>query len=319
LDEPASPEVAAVLSWLVAASLPELVSWVQEQTGRWPALTNTDGDPLLFLTARIEVFDPADVRRRLGSHADFRDQGDQVVWYGRELTDTELETNLAEARAFARRQGTELVEEDVERRWIRGFLRFEGDHLAAEVNSRERLDRLLALLRDMGTRPRIVSEHRVDPDQDFPTPADLAATGGAEPSRGMGMSQEAVDAWQRTWLDEPVPALEGRTPRQAARDEEGRVHLEALLREFEHLADRARARGDAAPDVARLRMELGMRDGAEGNWLEEAGVTVPRVELGEAPTVGGLERRAGPTVGGLERGNATLDRRTWTVPPLREP
>lgn len=39
-------EVAAVLSWLVAASLPELVSWVQERTGRWPALTNTDGDPL---------------------------------------------------------------------------------------------------------------------------------------------------------------------------------------------------------------------------------------------------------------------------------
>jgi hypothetical protein len=55
-----------------------------------------------------------------------------------------------------------------------------------------------------------------------------------------------------------VPALGDRTPRQAARREGDRPTLEALLRELEHDADRLRIRGLAAPDVDRLRDELGM-------------------------------------------------------------
>lgn len=38
--------------------------------------------------------------------------------------------------------------------------------------------------------------------------------------------------WHR-WVDEPVPALNGRTPRQAAATPEGRERLEALLTDFE--------------------------------------------------------------------------------------
>jgi hypothetical protein len=41
----------------------------------------------------------------------------------------------------------------------------------------------------------------------------------------------AAEGWEKFWLDEKVPALLGRTPRQAARGRE-RPYLEAMLRQF---------------------------------------------------------------------------------------
>jgi hypothetical protein len=72
------------------------------------------------------------------------------------------------------------------------------------------------------------------------------------------MSPEALDAWARTWPDEAVPALEGMTPRQAARDDRGSILLEALLRDLEHRAAANRARGVDDVDVAELRATLGV-------------------------------------------------------------
>ena len=54
-----------------------------------------------------------------------------------------------------------------------------------------------------------------------------------------------------------VPALLGRTPRQAARGRE-RPYLEAMLRQFEHEADLIAADGKAGVDTAWLRQQLDM-------------------------------------------------------------
>ena len=37
------------------------------------------------------------------------------------------------------------------------------------------------------------------------------------------------------WLDQPLPALHGRTPRDAARTAAGRAKLELLLKQMEHM------------------------------------------------------------------------------------
>lgn len=72
------------------------------------------------------------------------------------------------------------------------------------------------------------------------------------------MSKEALDTWQRHWADEHVPALRGMTPREAAKDEQGRILLEALLRDFEHRAATNLQRGLEDIDVTALRVELGL-------------------------------------------------------------
>jgi hypothetical protein len=72
----------------------------------------------------------------------------------------------------------------------------------------------------------------------------------------------AIDAKQ--WLDEPLPALRGRTPRQAAAARPAeRAVLETLLRQFEYDAGRPAPEGKPAIDTAWLRRELDLDDGPE--------------------------------------------------------
>jgi hypothetical protein len=61
------------------------------------------------------------------------------------------------------------------------------------------------------------------------------------------------------WLDQPLPALHGRTPREAARgDTPFQMLLESLLRQFEYKSGAPAAFGGQGADVDRLRSELGM-------------------------------------------------------------
>ncbi|MBK8995857.1 MAG: DUF2384 domain-containing protein [Myxococcales bacterium] len=60
----------------------------------------------------------------------------------------------------------------------------------------------------------------------------------------------------REWLDTPVHALGGKTPRDAAKNRAGRAELDVLLREVEMLESRLPA--DSRGDIGWLRRELGM-------------------------------------------------------------
>jgi hypothetical protein len=64
----------------------------------------------------------------------------------------------------------------------------------------------------------------------------------------------------RRWLDEPLPALEGRSPREASRGTQ-RDELELLLRGIENRVERAGRGGAAWPDLSWLREELGLNAG----------------------------------------------------------
>jgi hypothetical protein len=62
-----------------------------------------------------------------------------------------------------------------------------------------------------------------------------------------------IRSYETRWLDEPIPALDGHTPRQAADDPTRRGDLIKLLDTFPGGAD---ARGGM--DVGRLRAALGL-------------------------------------------------------------
>lgn len=63
----------------------------------------------------------------------------------------------------------------------------------------------------------------------------------------------------RRWLDEPLPALGGKTPREAAGGER-RGDVIRLVRGIENRAGRNRRHGEPAADVAWLRAELAIED-----------------------------------------------------------
>ncbi len=58
------------------------------------------------------------------------------------------------------------------------------------------------------------------------------------------------------WVDQKVPALGNRTPRQAAKTARGRERLEALLSDFERSAERSQSA--FVPDIGELRKKLGL-------------------------------------------------------------
>jgi hypothetical protein len=140
-------------------------------------------------------------------------------------------------------------------RWLRGRLRAHAGGFEIEVNSEARLDALLDVLRVLELEQ--TRRSAIDPPMDMP-PIQL---GGP----AFGASRQATDAWVEHWPDERVPALGGHTPRAAARRGRERPRLEALLREFEHDAWLLTHAGRPAPDVDRLRAELGME-----RWWEPA-------------------------------------------------
>jgi len=62
----------------------------------------------------------------------------------------------------------------------------------------------------------------------------------------------------RDWPDTKLPALGGKTPREAVRTAKGRKQVIAVLKDVENGEDRKRQAGEPFYDVARLRAELGL-------------------------------------------------------------
>lgn len=70
------------------------------------------------------------------------------------------------------------------------------------------------------------------------------------------ITKHFLSDYYKKWLDTPVPALNGKTPRQAAKTQDGRERLEILLRDFELGNERKEVHEQI--DVDWLRKELNL-------------------------------------------------------------
>jgi hypothetical protein len=140
--------------------------------------------------------------------------------------------------------------------------------LRVETTSRERADALRARIETAcGEHVRHHSRDHTDPLSEKGALADNRAartrSGGdavdplPEPPPEV---QDAVLAWKRryyaSWIDESIPALDGATPREAARTRRGRERLDLLLRDMENREQRG-AQGKPF-DFGEVRRELGL-------------------------------------------------------------
>ena len=89
-----------------------------------------------------------------------------------------------------------------------------------------------------------------------------AAPARDEPELPLEVQAEVIQAFHdqhyRGWVDAPLPALGGQTPRAAARSKGGRPQVVALLKELESYAAHDRREGRPAYDFGWMWAELGL-------------------------------------------------------------
>jgi hypothetical protein len=79
------------------------------------------------------------------------------------------------------------------------------------------------------------------------------------PTREMQeVAARAIAEHYQTWPDIPLPALQGKTPRDAVRTGSGRKTVVSLIRDIENLEQRKARQGEIPYDCNRLRRNLGL-------------------------------------------------------------
>jgi len=76
------------------------------------------------------------------------------------------------------------------------------------------------------------------------------------PEKLLPIFSRKMEEWVTQWLDEKLPALDGKTPREAVRTPEGREKVEELLKDWENMEERKRREGKPYIDIMVLRQML---------------------------------------------------------------
>lgn len=197
-------------------------------------LANTEGDPLAICEATVRVGDPARIEAALDDTYDRVDGDEPPRWF-------EHVTTQGKPR-------------------IRATLVLDGDTLRVEANSEKRIDRVLATLARLDPAMTVLDDSR-QPLRDAREAAELAKQMPISGEDELDLDDpelaallnEFVRDYETKWLDEPIPALDGHTPRQAADDPTRRGDLIKLLDTFPAVAP-----GTVGMDADRLRLALGL-------------------------------------------------------------
>jgi len=224
----------------------ETVAELDEESVAPTELRNTDGDPFLLTTDHFEIAPGAKPTVEAGLAAlpgvEPPDPGEDPPEY------------------VFQRPGNRM-----HRSWdntIVGRAWISGQALHAETNSRERADALREQLEAAcGDRIRHRAREHADPLSDAAPPARREHAPEPPPPGAEQLLLEFKQRHYADWLDEPLPALRGKTPREAAQAAAGRSAVDVLLKDMQNHEQRS---ATGAPfDFSTLRRELRLDDDGE--------------------------------------------------------
>jgi hypothetical protein len=199
---------------------------------------NKDRDPLKFCQAVFAVSDRAALRHALLSQRSLmiRDDGDGILgWYAEKKDASGGRT-------------------------VMGTFQLLENEMKFEANSAARFRRGIKFLQTkMGEWIRLKEEKRVPLEE-------MLERTKEKPRQPLDIPKEEQEKvlakvlrkHYEQWPTTRLPALGGRTPRQAIRSNEGRQAVARLLKNFEMHSERMRSKGEFSPDVSFLWQELGL-------------------------------------------------------------
>ena len=201
-----------------------------------PKLTTTDGEPMVVCKAYYELEDKGLIVEALKNIEEFEEERSEFVWFGKRDKDG----------------GAKML----------GRVSFETDTLVLECNSRERLKRGKEIIQEHIPGIR----HKVDSYEDIYKHLDSLK----EKPRQKEQSDIPIEVQQqlyttfrerhcREWLTEKIPALEGKTPKQAIRSKHGRNQVKELLKSFENLEEHNKKAGKPYYNLSWMWDELGIK------------------------------------------------------------
>ena len=141
---------------------------------------------------------------------------------------------------------------------LRATIELEGNRVSVETLSEPRVERVLATLLAEIAGARVVSDDRREFDPTDPPRGPRQPAMSLEDPAVREMFGKFIAERERSWCDEPIPALGGLTPRQAAADPAGREGLERLLLEYGSHVDPADDPEVVPQHPERLRRLLGI-------------------------------------------------------------
>jgi SEC-C motif len=203
---------------------------------------NFEGHPIAFGEAVYRVNDEAAVLNTLRGRADFVEDSKEgpVVQFGWLAKD--------EAKDGSRQRYGGVI--------------LEKGELRLETNSENRLERGRKLLEVYAGEWLEHVKDTVTPFEEVKRRALKNPKGPAPEPIPPDVERQIVQQYKEqhysTWPDEALPALDGKTPREAVQTREGRKQVEELLRQFENGEARERKAGHAAFDFSGIRKELGI-------------------------------------------------------------
>ena len=185
-----------------------------------------------------------------------------------------------------------------------GQAEIEENGLSVETNSIKRADALRTMIESkLGNKLR----HRAREHSDPLSP--LAQTGNEEESEDLPddipaeLATQAILAYKRkhypAWIDRPVPALSGKTPRQAVRTKEGKAQVDLLLKDIENRESRLPE--EQRYDISEIRTRLGL----EMQW--ENGESLGR--RGFDPRISRAKKSIPPDFSRISGGGLSPERR----------
>jgi hypothetical protein len=205
-----------------------------------PRLINTDGDEFLFSTTRFPLVDAGhagEIEKRLDRiRAIYREDGPEPAWTWFN------KSRPAPAKPDGGASKLMLISKDALHRTVLGSLRMESGALILETNSANRAERGRAMLgaalgnlvgsplTAMKSVDRALEEHARAGN---PKPEPAFSPEETEAILGDFMSQH-----YRQVLSLPLPMLDGKSPRQAARSKAGRQRVAEWLKYLENRSTR---------------------------------------------------------------------------------
>jgi hypothetical protein len=277
-------EVLELREWIVSEAGTERITsvdlWEFEDEIRWlyldlaaaalapPVLVNFDGHRM--------------VPQKLYFDIDSADEAFYALKFLAEEEDEEsllkaaiVENGMVKSIEFPWLDGTKKGRKKLDGPVVLGSLTIKDKRLVIEVNSSERADAIRKIIEQRLPGHAVYKTTMIEPiesqlreiGQEAGGPDGSPVDGGSPRVQQSGlpspdkaeihkiMDEIARKHWEN-WLDDPIPALDNLTPREAARMKRGRDLLESLLLEYESHA--STAEDPFRPDIKALRRTLGM-------------------------------------------------------------